>query len=298
MSESSYPIYRRRSPGDGGRTVEFIKGNKKYVADNSWVIPYNPVLLLKYDCHVNVEVVATVVAVKYLYKYISKGPDRAIVEINKPSGVNSNNMVDEVKQFLDCRYLSASESIWKIYGFSVHGKSHTVFKLSCHLESEQSVVMEEGEEMKALLAGEPETTLTAFFKMNCENPEARNLIYPDFPNKYTWNASQKKWVKRKFGYAIGRIPTVPFNVKTMDLYCLRVLLHHIPGPTSFEDLRTINGNIFPSFHAACIEHGLMDDESEIERALEEASTLKFGDTLRRFFITLLIYVKPSNPFKL
>ena len=26
MSESSYPIYRRRSPGDGGRTVEFIKG--------------------------------------------------------------------------------------------------------------------------------------------------------------------------------------------------------------------------------------------------------------------------------
>ena len=137
-------------------------------------------------------------------------------------------------------------------------------------------------------------TLTAYFKTNRENVESRNLIYPDFPNKFTWSSSEKKWIKRKFGYAIGRIPTVPFNVKTMDLYCLRVLLHHVAGSTSFEDLRTINGNIFPSFHAACIELGLMEDESEIDRALEEASSLKFGDALRKFFMTLLIHVQSSS----
>ena len=51
--------------------------------------------------------------------------------------------------------MSAPESIWKLHGFIIHGKSHTVMKLSCHLESEQSVLMEEGEELKALLAGEP-----------------------------------------------------------------------------------------------------------------------------------------------
>ena len=105
------------------------------------------------------------------------------------------------------------------------------------------MLIEEGEEMKVLLAGEPETTLTAFFKRNSEDPESRNLIYPDFPNKYTWNSSEKKWMKRKLGYAIGRIPTVPFNVKTMELYCLRVILHHVAGATSFEDLRTIDGNV-------------------------------------------------------
>ena len=297
-SESSYPVYRRRSPGDGGRTLDLYKGNKKYVVDNSWVIPYNPVLLLRYDCHINVEAVATVVAVKYLYKYISKGPDRSIIEISKSREKNDGQVIDEVKQFLDCRYLSAAESIWKIYGFSVHGKSHTVIKLSCHLESEQTVLMEEGEELRALLSGEPETTLTAFFKSNCDDVEAKKYIYPDFPNKYTWNNADKKWKKRKLGFAIGRVPTVPFNLKTMELYCLRVLLHHVAGPTSFVDLRTVNGTVFPSFHAACIELGLMDDESELDRALDEAASLKFGDVLRRFFVTLIIYVKPADPNKL
>ena len=43
---------------------------------------------------------------------------------------------------------------------------------SCHLQSEQTLFMEEGDELQALLAGEPETTLTAFFKRNREDPEA------------------------------------------------------------------------------------------------------------------------------
>ena len=89
--------------------------------------------------------------------------------------------LDEITKFLDCRYISASESIWKIYGFNIHGKSHTVMKLACHLESEQSVLMEEGEELKALLAGEPETTLTAFFKKNYEDPDARETFYFNTP---------------------------------------------------------------------------------------------------------------------
>ena len=84
----------------------------------------------------------------------------------------------------------------------------------------------------------------------------------------------------------------------MELYCLRVLLHHVPGSTSYDDLRTVNGVLFPSFQAACIELGLMEDESELDRALDEAASLKFGDALRNFFITLLIYVKPSDPRRL
>ena len=300
MSENSYPIYKRRSPADEGKTFDLVKGNKKYTVDNTWVVPYNPVLLLRYDCHSNVEFVATVLAVKYLYKYISKGPDRAIVKVDGAGGKDAGNTetVDEVQQFLDCRYLSAAESIWKLYGFSIHGKSHTVMKLSCHLPSEQTVFMEEGGELQALMAGEPETTLTAFFKTNSEDEDAKTILYPDFPDYYIWDNSEKTWKRRKQGSAIGRVPTVPFNIHTIELYCLRVLLHHIPGPTSYEDLRTVNGKILPSFHSTCIELGLMEDESELDRALEEAASLKFGDALRNFFVTLLIYVNPSNPRKL
>ena len=68
--------YRRRSPKDGGRTViKRVKGEDAIV-DNSFVVPYNPFLSLHYKAHINVEVVYSVQAVKYLYKYITKGHDR------------------------------------------------------------------------------------------------------------------------------------------------------------------------------------------------------------------------------
>ena len=62
-----YPIYRRRSPDDGGATYTTDKGR---VIDNRWITPYSPYLLLKYECHLNVEVCFSVESVKYLYKYV------------------------------------------------------------------------------------------------------------------------------------------------------------------------------------------------------------------------------------
>ncbi|XP_074266504.1 uncharacterized protein LOC141589779 [Silene latifolia] len=44
--------------------------------NNRWVVPYNPYLLAKYDCHLNVEICSTFKAVKYMYKYVYKGHDR------------------------------------------------------------------------------------------------------------------------------------------------------------------------------------------------------------------------------
>ena len=38
------------------------------IIDSRWIAPYNPALLLKYNCHINVEVCASVEAVKYIYK--------------------------------------------------------------------------------------------------------------------------------------------------------------------------------------------------------------------------------------
>jgi hypothetical protein len=47
-----YPKYRRRAPaGDQWQAL-----HDERVVDNSWVVPHNRALLLKYDCHINVEV--------------------------------------------------------------------------------------------------------------------------------------------------------------------------------------------------------------------------------------------------
>ena len=59
--------------------------------DNTWVVPYNPYLLLKYNAHINVELCSTVKSVKYLNKYIFKGYDCADMEINVQEPVNLNS---------------------------------------------------------------------------------------------------------------------------------------------------------------------------------------------------------------
>ena len=63
-----------------------------------------PLLLLRYQAHVNVEVIHSVQAVKDLYKYITKGLDRVIMSVCNET-------------YLNARYISASEAVWRIYGF-------------------------------------------------------------------------------------------------------------------------------------------------------------------------------------
>ena len=68
--------YRRRGPEDGGHT--FPAFTSRYVEHpveltNKWIVPYNRFLLAKYKAHINVEVIASVSAIKYLFKYITKG---------------------------------------------------------------------------------------------------------------------------------------------------------------------------------------------------------------------------------
>ena len=137
MSEFSYPRYRRRAPLDGGRTAEITIRGKIIVIDNQVVVPYNPFLLLKFDSHINFELTISVVSVKYMYKYISKGPDRIIMKITEE---NQDLKHDEVAKYQNCRYISASESAWKLLGNQIHRKSHAVMKLTCHLEQQQAVI--------------------------------------------------------------------------------------------------------------------------------------------------------------
>ena len=49
--------------------------------DDSCVVSYSPALSLKFNCHINVEVVSSVKSVKYLYKYCFKGSDKANVGV-------------------------------------------------------------------------------------------------------------------------------------------------------------------------------------------------------------------------
>ena len=76
-SDTNYPVYRRRSPEDGGfkASVYVRQLKEERDVDNRWVVPYNPVLMMKYNAHINVELVASIAGIKYLFKYINKGKE-------------------------------------------------------------------------------------------------------------------------------------------------------------------------------------------------------------------------------
>ena len=142
-TKDGYPLYRRR---DDSRTVE-VGGIK---LDNRWVVPYNPYLLLKYNAHINVEICSTVSAVKYLNKYVYKGHDRAIIgfQIGEHSGTDHTKHVDEVSNYLEARYVSASEACYRIFAYELHANFPHVMKLALHLENQQSVVFGDHSRMK------------------------------------------------------------------------------------------------------------------------------------------------------
>jgi len=51
------------------------RGQTDFIVDNTWVVLYNPWLLLKYDSHINLEYCASIVSVNYIFKYVYKGHD-------------------------------------------------------------------------------------------------------------------------------------------------------------------------------------------------------------------------------
>ena len=82
--------------------------NKPVLLNNHYVIPYNPYLSQKFKCHINVEVCVSIAAVKYVYKYIYKGNDRADVLIHEVW------YQDEIKNYTNARYVFAETTIMMI----------------------------------------------------------------------------------------------------------------------------------------------------------------------------------------
>ncbi|GFQ88734.1 helitron_like_N domain-containing protein [Trichonephila clavata] len=52
---AGYPLYRRRSTEDGGKSITLKVLNNTIDVDNRWVVPYSPLLQKTYNAHINVE---------------------------------------------------------------------------------------------------------------------------------------------------------------------------------------------------------------------------------------------------
>ncbi len=121
-------------------------------------MPYNLYLSLRFNCHINVEVCTSVAAIKYLYKYVYKGHDRAQVDVGPVDAAAPNgaapvqpHMRDKIKIYQDSRYVSASEASHRLYGFDLHKEHPNVVRLVMHLKGRQTILFQEGINVAAIL---------------------------------------------------------------------------------------------------------------------------------------------------
>ncbi|KAL4564666.1 hypothetical protein LXL04_028734 [Taraxacum kok-saghyz] len=138
--------------------------------------------------------------------------------------------------------------------------------------------------------------LTAFFKINIVDGVARKYLYKEFPTYFTWNPSKRCWNQRKKAAMRGRL--VSANPAEGERYYLRVLLSHVKGPTCFDDLYTVNNELYPTFRKAAVERGLVETDDNLSQCLTKASLFQFPAALRRLFATILIYCEPGDVRKL
>ncbi|XP_047258266.1 uncharacterized protein LOC124890476, partial [Capsicum annuum] len=241
VDDGGYPIYRRKDNGKSTKRAGID-------LDNRYVVPHNRFLLLKYGAHINVEWCNQSRSIKYLFKYVNKGHDRLTTVFSQSGNTNDSRIVDEINMYCDCRYVSPCEATWRIFKFSIHHKEPSVERLFFHLEGNQNVIFSDDDPIDAVV-NRP-TIKESMFLMWFEANKARELTYAEFSLKFVWNQQLKKWKKRQTSaLSIGRIFFVPPGSE--EQYYLRLLLNVIKGPTSYEDLRKINGHDHNTFKDAC-----------------------------------------------
>uniref|UniRef100_A0A914Y647 Helitron helicase-like domain-containing protein n=1 Tax=Panagrolaimus superbus TaxID=310955 RepID=A0A914Y647_9BILA len=276
--------FTRPKRPDNGRSFKMKVNGKEVDVDNRWVVPHNPYLLKLMQSHINVEAINSIATVFYVFKYMFKGDDKAFVEMNE---FIDNEMVqalnyDEIKSYEDYRYISATEAHWHLSDFWMYRLSHSVDRLAVHLENEQSLYMGEDagdEEMEK--AKEKDSKLMAFFKANQEREKEiakvketieilkaqkkpinhiqipEKILYNKIGVDHVWDGKAGKWNPRKKTTKPKLCRLYNVNPKRTNCFYLRRLLMAVPGPTSFENIRTVDGVLYPTYREACVALGLV-----------------------------------------
>ncbi|XP_056857211.1 LOW QUALITY PROTEIN: uncharacterized protein LOC130506557 [Raphanus sativus] len=255
-----FPVYRRREQSEN-----FVLKNG-YKCDNRWVIPYNKRLSLRFRAHINVEWCNQAGSIKYLFKYINKGQDRVTIAVEPPDHIVANELGNE-----DITVENIEKKRNELKDF-----------FDCRY-------------LKKVISRKliENTMFLAWFELNKIDEFARTLTYAEIPIYYIFDKKTKKWKRRKRGFCLGRINYAPR--KQEAAYFLRILLNIVRGPTSYDDIKTFEGVLYPEYKDACFARGLLDDDQEYIDDIVRRSYDCSASDLRQIFVIMLMSNTLSLP---
>jgi hypothetical protein len=234
--------------------------------------------------------------IKYLFKYVTKGPDCSKAYLQKiTSGEDTpideeTGTRNEVKEYLDTRYICPFDSCWQIFGFKIHQHFPSVERMMVHLSNENYITYSAETDMSEVLSQEflRRTMLTKWLVANQNYPDGRNLTYCNFPSKWRWNEKTRTWERSQQG--TGKTGCIYFvHPSCGESYYLRMLLLTVKGAESYELLQTYNNITYPTFKEACNVCGLLSNDQEWYNVFDEAAQWATSNQLRQLFITMLLF---------
>nr|GEV23946.1 DNA helicase [Tanacetum cinerariifolium] len=196
IDAAGFVHYRRRD-------TRITTLRKNMELDNGYVVPYNRQLLHTFYARINVEHYGCTMLIKYLFKYISKCTDRIAARLTRTDVPNDADIpslneqprivTDEIKNYLDSRYIGPHEACWRLFKFDIHYRDPAVQVLAVHAENMQRVVFREKDQLESMANNlhKKKTTLTEWLDYNSHHADGRQLTYLDFPSKYVWDKSHR-----------------------------------------------------------------------------------------------------------
>ncbi|KAL3098132.1 hypothetical protein niasHT_028612 [Heterodera trifolii] len=189
-------------------------------------------------------------------------------EYNDSGGPDVRQKVDydEFNQIRLARYITSMEAILSLWGtklvdkLDVHGPSGHRIAVEQGFEDEDknmNAICEaaQAEEERKQRGEERVTQLTAYFAFN----EANTPIGLSYANCYK----------------IAKVlPAKDHFAQQPRTLAIRLLLLVVPDPKGWESLRTVNGNVFPTFVAAANDRGLLTDEDLWMKTIGDAFRIK------------------------
>lgn len=120
-------------------------------------------------------------SVKYIFKYINKNSDRIFIAIvpTTNSTISDDTNIDEIKQYLDSRYIIPSEAWWRMFSYLIHGRKPTVERLFFYIEGENSMYYKDYAQIENVLLklSVTESMFTSLLVTNREFEEANIFTY-------------------------------------------------------------------------------------------------------------------------
>ncbi|KAL4135599.1 hypothetical protein QTP88_007197 [Uroleucon formosanum] len=256
-----YPVYRRRSKEDNGRTIKVKVQNQEIEIGNEFIVPYCPLLSRIFETHANVESCHSAKSIKYLCKYVTKGSDMAVFVVHLAVHLENGQRV----YFTEANAAQRAER--------PPSTTLTSFFAMCEADPFAATLMY--------------VEMPKYYTWNQSTKKfqrrKQGTPVPDWPQVFSTDA-------------LGRMYTV--HPRNDECFYLRLLLVNVRGPKSFAHLKTVNGHQCQTYREACQLLGLLENDSHWDLTLADSVVSSNAYQIRTLFAIIITTCFPSQPIQL